>query len=107
MGFITDLPLTTMTSLGIVCLVITITVCIMALSTPKNTPTRETYDNLSSFSLYIILPTAFGFFILAFAYWTYMTQSVKNVGVAAKKARGATTQRVATTRALSGVNPQK
>jgi len=107
MGFITDLRLATMISLGAVCLVIIITVYIIALSTPENTPKRETYNNLSSFSFYIILPTAFGFFILAFAYWTYMTQSVKNVGVAATKARVATTQRVATTRALSGVNPQK
>ena len=88
MGFITNLPLTSMISLGVICLIILITFVILLYTSPKDTNTRAGYNSLVSFSLYTILPIGLGFFLLAFMYWTAITQSAKNVMAAASKGKG-------------------
>ena len=95
MGFITNLPLTTMISLGVICLVIFITFYIMTFTTTKDTNTRAGYNSLGSFSLYTILPIGLGLLLLAFMYWTAIKQSAKNI------------KGVATKRGFKGVNPRK
>jgi multisubunit Na+/H+ antiporter MnhB subunit len=88
MRFITDLGLSTMISLGVVCLIITITFTVLAYTTPSNTDTGQMYDNISGFSLLIVLPVGLGFFLLAFMYWTYVKQSAQNIKGAAGKHPG-------------------
>ena len=95
MGFITNLPLTTMISLGVICLVIFITFFILTFTAPKDTNTRAGYSSLVSFSLYTILPIGLGLLLLAFMYWTAIKQSAKNIKGIAKN------------RGFKGVNPQK